>query len=207
MTRNCPGVHVDDRAASTLAMWPAPHAALFLDRDGVINIDRGYVHTADQTEFTDGIFALCAAARGAGLAVIVVTNQAGIARGLYTEEKFLEYTDWMHGEFRRRGTPLLATYYCPHHPTAGTGEYLKDCDCRKPAPGMLLQALRDYGIDPARSLLVGDKPKDMQAAFEAGIGRRLLLGDRPVLAPSISMAIYVGALSEAVDIVRLEKAC
>lgn len=168
--------------------------ALLLDRDGVINLDLGYVHTPAQTEFVDGIFELCGAAAELGYSTIVVTNQAGIARGLYTEAEFIDYTRWMHGEFVRRGAPLAATYYCPHHPTAGQGEYRKDCGCRKPAPGMIVAAERRYALDLAGSVLVGDKPWDMQAGRAAGVGTCLLYapGAGDASGPTI------GALREAI---------
>lgn len=177
MTERCPGVFMDDGAQAALALLPPPRGAMFLDRDGVINTDRGYVHEPEQTEFAQGIFALCQAARDAGLVTIVVTNQAGIARGLYSERQFIDYTRWMHGEFARREVPLLATYYCPHHPTAGIGAYRLDCPCRKPAPGMLLGALNDFAIDPLRSTLIGDKVGDVQAGQAAGIARCVLLDE------------------------------
>ena len=150
--------------------------ALFLDRDGVININHGYVHTPEQTQWLPGIFELCRAARAAGFALVVVTNQAGIARGLYSEEQFLDYTHWVHEQFRQNEAPLDATFYCPHHPESGVGEGLLDCDCRKPKPGMLLGAAQLLRLDLAKSLLLGDAESDMQAAAAAGVGRAFLLG-------------------------------
>jgi len=149
--------------------------ALFLDKDGVINVDHGYVCTPERTEFIDGIFELCRAATQRGYLNVVVTNQAGIARGYYTEAEFLAYMDWVRGEFRTRGAQLDAVYYCPHHPVHGIGEYRRDCDCRKPKPGMLLAAVRELAIDPAQSALIGDSASDVEAAEAAGIGCILLL--------------------------------
>lgn len=170
MTTSCPGAYLDTRAALWLDAHAAPRRALFLDRDGVINVNHGYVHTVADTDFVPGIFTLVAAARAAGMAPVVVTNQAGIARGLYPEARFLDYTHWVHDEFERRGAPLLATYYCPHHPVAGIGEYRVDCACRKPAPGMLLQAMEDLALDMGRSLLIGDQDSDIAAGLAAGVG-------------------------------------
>jgi len=116
-----------------------------------------------------------------------VTNQAGIARGFYDEAQFLAFTHWIHGEFARRGAPLLATYYCPHHPDAGLGAYKVACDCRKPAPGMLRAALRDFDIHPASSWMVGDKGGDIEAARAAGVGHAVLL------APDADASCAVGA--------------
>ncbi|WP_447730898.1 D-glycero-beta-D-manno-heptose 1,7-bisphosphate 7-phosphatase [Pseudoxanthomonas suwonensis] len=145
-----------------------PHRALFLDRDGVVNVDHGYVHTPGRTEWVPGIFELARAARAAGYVLVVATNQAGIARGYYDEEQFRAYTRWVHARFAEEGAPLLATYYCPHHPEAGQGAYKVACACRKPEPGMLLEAIGRHGLDPAGSVMVGDTPKDMEAAAAAG---------------------------------------
>ncbi|WHZ19775.1 MAG: D-glycero-beta-D-manno-heptose-1,7-bisphosphate 7-phosphatase [Rhodanobacteraceae bacterium] len=161
--------------------------ALFLDRDGVINVDHGYVCSPARTEFVDGIFELVAAANRKGFCVVVATNQAGIARGYYTEADFRAYMDWMHGAFREHGARLDALYYCPHHPGQGQGEYRRDCNCRKPKPGMLLAAQRDLWLDLAGSLLIGDKPSDLAAGRAAGVGSNLLLGSAAL--PSLRDAI------------------
>jgi D-glycero-D-manno-heptose 1,7-bisphosphate phosphatase len=153
----------------------APRRALFLDRDGVINLDTGYVHTAAQTHWLPGIFELVAGATRAGYAPVVVTNQAGIARGYYGQDEFLEYTRWVHEQFAARGAPLLATFFCPHHPEAGLGPLRVACTCRKPAPGMLLAAAETLRIDLGASLMIGDTPADIAAARAAGVGRTRLL--------------------------------
>ncbi|MDE2272278.1 MAG: HAD family hydrolase [Xanthomonadaceae bacterium] len=150
--------------------------ALFLDRDGVINVDHGYVCSPARTEFIDGIFELVAAANREDVAIVVATNQAGIARGYYTEADFLAYMEWVRGEFVRQGARLDAVYYCPHHPDAGIGGYRRECDCRKPAPGMLISAQRDLRLDLGSSLLIGDKPSDLAAGRAAGVGVNLQLG-------------------------------
>lgn len=144
--------------------------ALFLDRDGVINVDHGYVCTPERTEFVDGIFDLVRTANQHNYLVVVVTNQAGIARGFYSESDFRTYMAWMGGEFERYGSWLDAVYYCPHHPTAGDLGYSSACSCRKPAPGLILAARNDLGIDLAASVLVGDKPSDIAAGRAAGVG-------------------------------------
>lgn len=167
--------YVDPSAAEMLALWPAPRKALFLDRDGVVNVERNYVHTAAETAWVPGIFDLVRQARAEGFLPVVVTNQAGIARGFYDEATFLEYTRWMHAVFAERGAPLLATFYCPHHPEAGIGEYRRECACRKPAPGMILAAAAAFQIDLRASTLIGDKPSDIEAAAAAGVGVRRLV--------------------------------
>ena len=149
---------------------PAPRKALFLDRDGVINVDHGYVCTPARTDFVDGIFALCVRAQVLGYRLIVATNQAGIARGYFSEADFHAYTDWMHGVFRERGIELAAVYYCPHHPEQGLGTYRIACDCRKPAPGLLLQAIREHALEASACALIGDKDSDIEAGRAAGVG-------------------------------------
>ena len=166
--------YLDPAVDALLAIALSPRNALFLDRDGVINVNHGYVHTPANTDWVPGIFELVADAHARGYLPIVVTNQAGIGRGLYDEAAFLDYTAWMHTQFSARGTPLLATFWCPHHPEAGLGVYRVDCECRKPRPGMLREAIARFAIDPARSLMIGDKQGDLDAAAAAGIPARLL---------------------------------
>lgn len=148
--------------------------ALFLDRDGVINVDHGYVHRSEDFEFIEGIFDLCRYAHAQGWLLVVVTNQAGIARGMYTEETFHELTRWMLARFAAEGAPITAVYYCPTHPTAGEGDYRRESFRRKPNPGMLLEAAQDHGIDLASSVLVGDKGSDIEAGHSAGVGTCVL---------------------------------
>lgn len=159
-----------------------PNRALFLDRDGVVNVNHGYVHRAEDTDWVPGIFDLARTARRAGFVLVVVTNQAGIARGYYDEARFREYSTWVHGCFEREDAPLLATYYCPHHPEAGLGALKVECTCRKPHPGMLLEAMRRWRLDPAASVLVGDQPSDMAAAAAAGLGLAIMVGNGGSLA-------------------------
>ncbi len=166
--------YLDPSAGELLIAAGAPRRALLLDRDGVINVNHGYVHSPGNTEWVPGIFELVARAHARGYVAIVATNQAGIGRGLYDEAAFLGYTAWMHARFAERGTPLLATFWCPHHPEAGIGDYRVACDCRKPRPGMLLAAIARFDLDPARSMMVGDKQGDLDAAAAAGVPARLL---------------------------------
>ena len=143
--------------------------ALFLDRDGVINVDIGYLHRAEDCVFVPEIFELVRQARKAGYDVFVVTNQAGIARGYYSEETFAAFTNWMLEQFVAEGAPITQVYYCPHHPTAGIGEYGVVCECRKPAPGMLLRAAAEHHVDLRASVMVGDSLTDVQAAKAARV--------------------------------------
>jgi D-glycero-D-manno-heptose 1,7-bisphosphate phosphatase len=176
---------------------PDGRPALFLDRDGVINVERHYVHRIEDFEFMPGIFELCATALTRGYLLIVVTNQAGIARGFYTEDDYLRLTEWMQARFLEQGIPIKKVYHCPHHPSAGLGVYGRDCDCRKPKPGMLLQAAHDCQIDLSRSLLIGDKISDLEAGRRAGIGGLVLRSSDPPGDPGLMDVLCVGSLHEA----------
>jgi D-glycero-D-manno-heptose 1,7-bisphosphate phosphatase len=153
---------------------PLKRPALFLDRDGIINLDHGYVVKAEQFDFIEGIFDVCSRAKQLGYLIFVVTNQAGIGRGYFSEQEFLKLNDWMCAVFQAKGVPLEKVYYCPFHPEHGIGPYKVDSHLRKPAPGMILQAAREYEIDLSHSVLVGDQETDIHAGVAAGIGRNLL---------------------------------
>ena len=144
--------------------------AVFLDRDGVINQESEYVHRIEDFHFIDGVFDACRQMSKAGFRLIVITNQAGIARGYYTEDEFHRLTKWMLDEFRQHGVEIDGVYYCPHHPVHGVGQYLRQCDCRKPGPEMILRAAREHSLDLPKSILVGDKASDIEAGRSAGVG-------------------------------------
>ncbi|RAI57193.1 HAD family hydrolase [Roseicella frigidaeris] len=156
--------------------------ALFLDRDGIINIDHGYVHRREDFHFVEGIFDLAAAATRRGLALVVVTNQSGIGRGLYTEAEFQALMRWVAGEFAARRTPLARIEHCPDHPDRATPR-------RKPGPGMLHDAAAALGLDLAGSLIIGDQASDMEAGRRAGLRTRLLVSDRPAAAPAATLVL------------------
>ena len=145
--------------------------ALFLDRDGVINVDKHYVYRVEDCEFIEGIFDLCRKAKQDGYLVIVVTNQAGIAKGKYTEEDYFKFRDYVHAEFVKRGCPIDAEYYCPYHTDAVIEKYCKDSEDRKPNPGMILKAQKDFDIDLSQSILIGDKQSDIEAGKRANVGK------------------------------------
>jgi D-glycero-D-manno-heptose 1,7-bisphosphate phosphatase len=151
--------------------------ALFLDRDGVVNVEKNYVCRIEDFEFMDGIFELAGTAQDAGYLLIVITNQAGIARGYYTEEDYHKLTRWMIDEFARRRIRIAQVYYCPFHPEAGLGRYKADSWDRKPNPGMLLRAKKEFDLDLKKSILVGDKMSDIEAGRRAGVGRLILLSE------------------------------
>lgn len=141
----------------------------------MINREIGYLSRPEQVEFVPGIFDLCRSAQILGYKLIVITNQAGIARGLYTEDDFHVLMDWMLDQFTRAQISVDGYYYCPHHPDYGIGRYRRACDDRKPHPGMILRAASDHGIDLPRSILIGDRSSDIQAGAAAGVGSLFLL--------------------------------
>lgn len=147
--------------------------ALFLDRDGVINEDGGYTHRIEDFRFIDDIFDIGRQARQLGWRIFVITNQAGIGRGLYTEADFLRLTEWMQQRFVVEQAPIDRVYFCPYHPTEALGDYRRESPMRKPNPGMILQARDEFGIDLARSVLIGDKASDIEAGRRAGVGTNL----------------------------------
>lgn len=163
------------RANEEVPRWRHKRAA-FLDRDGVINVDRGYVHRPDDFTFVEGAPEAIRWLNDQGILVLVVTNQAGIARGHYDEHTFLDFSAWIQSELRDRGAHIDATYFCPHHPTAGLGEYRTHCDCRKPAPGLFERAIREWDVDVAGSVAIGDTESDVEAAKRAGVRGMLFTG-------------------------------
>jgi D-glycero-D-manno-heptose 1,7-bisphosphate phosphatase len=154
-------------------------SALFLDRDGVINVDHGYVHRLEQFEFVPGIFELARFwTSELSRPVVVVTNQSGIGRGLFSEDAYAELTRWMCGRFVAEGAAIARVYHCPYHPQHGVGAYRCDHPWRKPNPGMILQAASDLGLDLACSAIMGDSMSDIEAGARAGVGLRVLVGSR-----------------------------
>jgi D-glycero-D-manno-heptose 1,7-bisphosphate phosphatase len=151
-------------------------SALFLDRDGVINVDRGYIHRPDQFEFVPGIFELARFwTNELRRLIVVVSNQSGIGRGYFDECAYEDLTRWMCDRFEAEYTAIARVYHCPYHPLHGVGEYRRDHPWRKPHPGMILRAVSDLGLDPARSAILGDKMSDIEAGAAAGIGLRILV--------------------------------
>ena len=151
--------------------------ALFLDRDGVINEDIGFLYRAEDCRLIDGIASLVRAANRLGYVTCVITNQSGIGRGLYSEEDFHRLMGHIGAELQQQGARLDAIYFSPYHPVHAVGEYQRESDCRKPAPGMLLRAAEEHGIDLKGSVLVGDRCSDLLAGKAAGLHRLFLVGD------------------------------
>lgn len=150
--------------------------ALFLDRDGVINVERDFVYRREEFDFQHGIFEIVRLARASKLKVFVVTNQSGIARGYYSQSDFWSLTDWMCTEFAARDAPITKVYHCPFHPDHQSEEFASFATWRKPEPGMFLQAEADFAIDLPGSLMIGDRSSDAFAARRAGIENIMLLG-------------------------------
>jgi D-glycero-D-manno-heptose 1,7-bisphosphate phosphatase len=169
--------------------------ALFLDRDGVINHEVGYLHRPQDVRWVDGILPLCRTAMQLGYKLIVITNQSGIARGLYSMAQYEELTVWMRAELLRDGIKLDAVYCCPYHPEHGIGEYKREHEDRKPQPGMLLRGAREFGVDLAQSILVGDRCSDIAAGLAAGVCQCFLMaGTEP--GPCPGEHILVESLAE-----------
>lgn len=156
--------------------------AVFLDRDGVINVERAYVHRIADFAFITGSVPALVRLHAAGWKLVVVTNQSGIARGYYSEAEYEALTVHMRQQLAQAGALLDAVLHCPHLPDADVPAYRLACTCRKPAPGMLLQAARELSIDLSRSVMVGDKLSDIQAGRAAGVGRCLLVRSGHALA-------------------------
>ena len=141
---------------------------IFLDRDGVINKEINYLHKIDDFEFIDGVFETCQYLISLDYQIIVITNQSGISRGYYTEKDFQIITEWMIAEFQKNDIIILDIFHCPHLPNS-------NCNCRKPKPGMLLDAKYKHNIDMQNSWLIGDKEIDIIAANSSGITNTILV--------------------------------
>ena len=137
---------------------------LFLDRDGVININHGYVYQQEKFNFIDGIFTLCQQAQRKNYQIIIVTNQSGIARGYYSNSTFMKLSKWIESQFSKKGIVITQTLHCPHHP-----KFSHTCTCRKPKAGMIFKAQRRFKADLSQSIMVGDSLSDMHCAQRAKI--------------------------------------
>lgn len=161
--------------------------ALFLDRDGVINIDSGYVYRSDQIVFIEGIFDLCRLAKQRDFLLIIVTNQSGITRGYYSEDDFHKLMFWMRDVFKLSGCELDAVYHCP---------YYLDHEMRKPNPGMILKAAKDFNLDLNSSAMIGDSFSDVEAASRASVGQIFLHAPMGVKLPEAYSGIQVHKLEQ-----------
>ena len=144
--------------------------ALFLDRDGVVNIEKNYLYKIEEFEFCEGIFQLCRYFQRRGYLIVIITNQSGIARGYYSEDDFLKLTRYMLDAFKSEGIEISSLKFCPHHP-----DFTGICECRKPSNGMILSAAKELNIDLSSSILIGDKLSDIEAGRSAGVGLNCLV--------------------------------
>ena len=149
--------------------------AAFIDRDGVLNEERAFVHRIEDFHLLPGALEALKALQSAGYLLVIITNQSGIARGLYTEADYLAFTGQMRARIEAEGVTLDAVEYCPHLPDAPLERYRVACGCRKPKPGMLVKAIRELEINPRASFLVGDRLSDLEAGRAAGLGRCFLV--------------------------------
>ena len=148
---------------------------LFLDRDGIINVDKSYLYKIEDFVFIGGIFDICKYYTKRGYLIFVITNQAGIARGYYSEDDLTKLHSWMIKEFANRDITITDINYCPHHHQKGIGRYKVDCECRKPKSGMIDELAERYSIDLSNSTLIGDKSSDIEAGKNAGIATNILI--------------------------------
>jgi D-glycero-D-manno-heptose 1,7-bisphosphate phosphatase len=183
--------------------------AVFIDRDGTLNEDIGYVSTPDELVLYPWAAAAVRRINESGLLAVVITNQSGIARGMYTEKTLDAIHSRMIHELAREGARIDAVYYCPHHPDVGDAQYRIDCECRKPRTGMLDKASREHRIDLAGSYVIGDKASDIKLAENAGArGALVLTGyggetvahpDRWPCAPEFSAVNLLDAVERILD--------
>jgi D-glycero-D-manno-heptose 1,7-bisphosphate phosphatase len=141
---------------------------IFLDRDGVVNIDTNYLYQINDFKFIDNIFDVCCYFQKLNYQIIIITNQSGIARGYFSEKDFQILTEWMIGKFTSHNIKILDIFYCPHSPGS-------NCDCRKPKPGMFNEAKKKYNINMEKSWMIGDSERDIEAANLAGVRNTILL--------------------------------
>lgn len=164
--------------------------AVFLDRDGVINIDKAYVYRKEDFEFCQGVFEALKHFQSLGYLLIIVTNQSGIARGYYSEKDFETLMAWVQEELLHVNIKIDAIYHCPHAPDEG-------CSCRKPKSGMFEEAIRAFDIDVRQSWMIGDKPSDIEAACHVGIEKTILIGN----APNSQAKYCVNFLLDTIDLI------
>jgi len=181
--------------------------AAFLDRDGVINIDKGYVSKWCDFEFVPGVIDAMKVICQLGFEIIVVTNQSGIARGYYSEDDFHKLSKSMIGFLDSEGVRVAGVYYCPHHVNGVVDKFSIVCSCRKPLPGMLLKAKDDHNIDLSTSILVGDKSTDILAGNNAGVGRAFMVvpDDGAKNLDGIHVDAYFPDLHSCANFLREEK--
>ena len=161
-----------------------PIKTIFLDRDGVINKEVSYLHKIDDFEFINGVFDTCLYFQNLGYEIIIITNQSGISRGYYSESDYQKLTQWMQNQFENHKIYILDIFHCPHGPNS-------TCNCRKPMPGMFLNAKTKHNIDMKNSWMIGDKEVDVTAANASGIKSTILVRSGHKIDESNSNASYI----------------
>lgn len=166
---------------------------LFLDRDGIVNQDKHFVSRAEDIAFVEGIFKLCRYFKAQGFEIVIITNQSGIARGLFSEQDFQRVMTFILEEFKRKEVDILDFFHCPHGPD-------DKCECRKPLPGLFTQAIQKFNILPQDCISIGDRERDIRAAISAGIQQNYLLIESEHGARQMSGPIIVRSLTEIIEI-------
>lgn len=149
--------------------------AIFLDRDGTINVEKDYLYKIEDFEFLPGVLDGLRLLQSAGYLLIIITNQSGIARGYYTEEDFNDLTAWMIDHLRQKGITIARVYYCPHHPEAAVEQYRQKCDCRKPRLALFQKAEKDFDLKLSKCYAIGDKLRDCTLCMDSDC-RGFLIG-------------------------------
>ena len=169
---------------------------IFLDRDGVVNKDLVYLYRISDFEFIGGIFDSCLYFQKLGYEIVIVTNQSGIARGYYDENDYRKLTEWMLGQFNDNGINILDTFYCPHDPASL-------CECRKPKPGMFIEAKYKYNISMKNSWMIGDKETDIKAANLAGITNTILVRSGHLIDESNSISKFtIDSIKQSKEVIK-----
>lgn len=167
--------------------------AIFLDRDGTINVEKSYLYRIEDFEFCPGVIEGLRLLQDAGFLLIITTNQSGIARGYYTENDFAVLNDWMLSCLRRYGIIISKVYYCPHLPDATVPEYRVECNCRKPKPGMIAKAIEEFSIDVGESFAIGDKLRDCLSSSAYHINSYLINNNEsPEIISSVMNGVFDG---------------
>ena len=173
-----------------------PNKTIFLDRDGIINEEINYLHKIDEFEFIEGIFDSCLFLINLGYKIIIITNQSGIARGYYSERDYQKLTQWMLNKFNEKNIKILDVFHCPHGPDSS-------CYCRKPKPGMFLEAKSKYNINMKKSWMIGDKETDILAAISAGISKTILLIDKHSKVSAESKSdFFINSVKELKEVIK-----
>jgi D-glycero-D-manno-heptose 1,7-bisphosphate phosphatase len=168
---------------------------IFLDRDGVINIDKNYLYKIIDFEFIDGIFEVCLHFQKLGYKLIIITNQSGIDRGLYSKNDYHKLTNWMILQFKKKNIEILDVFHCPHIDKS-------NCKCRKPKPGMLLEAKNKYNINMAQSWMIGDNERDILAAKLAGVSNSILVTSQQPKSLTSDAHVIVNSILDLKEIIN-----